>query len=226
VKTDLEIQKDVMEELKWTPLLNSTEIGVAVKNGIVTLTGTVDSYIKKVNAENAAKKVAGVHAIAENIEVEITSPGKKTDAEIAAAILHALKWHSIVPDEKIKIKVEDGWVTMDGEVEWEYQKTSTRNAVTNLLSVRGITDNINVAPKTLISFTADKVRSSIIKALHRRASRDADKITIETIGSKVLLGGTVHSLAEKEDAVAAAWSIPGVFWVENNIELESEVFVF
>jgi osmotically-inducible protein OsmY len=226
VKTDQEIQKDVMEELKWTPLLNSTEIGVAVKNGIVTLTGTVDSYIKKVNAENAAKKVAGVNAVAENIHVKITSPGKKTDTEIAGAILHALKWHSIVPDEKIKIKVEDGWVTMDGEVEWEYQKTSTCNAVTNLLSVRGITDNINVAPKTLISFTADKVRSSIIKALHRRASRDADKITIETIGSKVLLGGTVHSLAEKEDAVAAAWSIPGVFWVENNIEMESEVFVF
>ena len=128
MKTDIEIQKDVMEELEWTPLLNSSEIGVAVQNGIVTLTGTVDSYLKKVNVENAAKKVTGVNAVAENIQVKIADLGKKTDTEIAGAVLQALKWHSVVPEKRLTIKVEDGWVTMEGEVEWEYQRVQAKSA--------------------------------------------------------------------------------------------------
>jgi len=226
MKTDIEIQKDVLEELKWVPLLNATEIGVAVKNGIVTLSGMVDTYSKKVSAENAAKKVSGVTAVAENIQVKISALGKKTDTEIAEAVLHALKWNSAVPEEKIKIKVEDGWVTMDGEIEWEYQKTSAKNAVSNLMGVRGITDHMKVTPKVALSFSADKVKSSIIKALHRRASRDAEKINIETVGNKVILSGVVRTWAERDDACTAAWSIPGVFWVENNIEIEAEVYSF
>ena len=226
MKTDLEIQHDVIDELKWVPLLHASEIGVAVKNGIVTLTGTVDTYTKKYSAENAAKKVSGVKAVAEEIEVKISSLGKRNDTEIAEAVLNALKWHSSVPHDKLKVKVEDGMVTLDGEVEWEYQKTSARNSVINLLGVRGINNFIKVTPKIIVTLTEDKVRSNIIKALHRRAARDAEKIHIETEGNKITLSGTVHTSAEKYDAANAAWSIPGVVWVENHIDIEADVYAY
>ncbi|HEY5392708.1 MAG TPA: BON domain-containing protein, partial [Hanamia sp.] len=132
MKTDYQIQEDVMEELKWQPFLNASEIGVAVKNGIVTLSGHVDSYSKKLAAENAAKKVAGVKAVAEEIEVGISPSYNKTDAEIAEAVLNALKWHTAVQEDKIKIKVEDGYVKLEGEVEWEYQRTMAKTAIENL----------------------------------------------------------------------------------------------
>lgn len=220
MKTDVEIQKDVMEEFKWAPLLNASEIGVAVKNGVVTLSGNVDTYSKKIAAENAARKVAGVKAIAEDILVKVSPYEKRTDSEIAEAVLHALKWNSVVPEEKIKVRVEDGLVTLDGEVEWDYQRTSAGNAVTNLFGVRGISNYIKVSPRIVFSLSPDKVRSNIVKALHRRASQDAERIKIETAGNKITLSGTVHSHSEKEDAEHAAWSIPGVVWVENNIEIE------
>ena len=226
MKTDAEIQKDVIEELRWVPMLNSAEIGVGVKNGIVTLTGIVDSYSKKTGAERAAKNVDGVNAVAENILVKVPNGGKKTDAEIAEAVLHALKWDSAIPEKKIKIKVEDGWITLNGEVEWEYQKALAKGAIANLVGVQGITNLITVAPKMVLSFSPDMVKSNIIKALHRRASRDADNIKIETIDNRIILSGMVHSWAEREDAINAAWSIPGVFKVENNIEIESEILSY
>lgn len=139
MKTDLEIQNDVMEELQWTSLLNASEIGVAVKNGVVTLSGTVDNYRKKVAAEEAAKGVAGVKAVAEDIMVKVKDAWVKTDAEIAQAVLNALQWNSSVREEKIKVKVENGWVTLDGDAEWEFQRSSAKTAVRNLLGVRGIT---------------------------------------------------------------------------------------
>src|SRR5688500_9478028 len=138
MKTDSEIQKDVMDELNWEPLLSATEIGVAVKDGVVTLSGTVDTYTKKDEAEKAAKRVSGVIAVAEDIEVKPFSTSVKNDTEIARIIADSLKWHTAVQDEKIKIKVENGWVTMEGEVDWEYQRDAARNAIRNLTGIKGI----------------------------------------------------------------------------------------
>ncbi|WP_431200622.1 BON domain-containing protein [Mucilaginibacter sp. P25] len=147
MRTDNQIQKDVMDELKWQPFLNSSEIGVAVKNGIVTLSGNVDSFSKKLTAERAAKKVAGVKAIAEDIHIGVSPAYWRTDAEIAEAVLNALKWHSVVPDDKIKIKVEDGDVTLEGELEWEYQRVNAQTAIQYLSGVRSVFNRITIKPK-------------------------------------------------------------------------------
>lgn len=221
MKTDLEIQNDVMEELQWTSLLNASEIGVAVKNGVVTLSGTVDNYRKKVAAEEAAKGVAGVKAVAEDIMVKVKDAWVKTDAEIAQAVLNALQWNSSVREEKIKVKVENGWVTLDGDAEWEFQRSSAKTAVRNLLGVRGITNNIKVRP----SVDVVDVRQKIISALHRSASIDAQKIDFEVDGRTVILKGKVRSNAEKNDAENAVWNAPGVSQVENNLEIDPDVFV-
>lgn len=221
MKTDVEIQSDVMEELQWTSLLNACEIGVAVKNGVVTLSGTVDSYRKKVAAEEAAKGVAGVKAVAEDIEVKVKDAWIKNDAELAEAVLNALKWNSSVREEKIKVKVENGWVTLEGEAEWEFQRSSAKTAVRNLLGVRGITNNIKVNP----SVDAVDVRRKINAALHRSASLDAQKIDLEVAGRTVILRGKVRSYAEKNDAENAVWNAPGVSQVENKLEIDPDIFV-
>lgn len=216
MKSDLQIQKDVIEELRWEPFLNSSEIGVAVKNGIVTLSGQVDSYSKKLIAEKAAKKVAGVKAVAEDIQVGIMPASGRTDTEIAEAVLNALKWHSAVMDEKIKIKVEDGNVKLEGEVEWDYQRTSIRSSIINLVGVRSVVNLINVRPKIAPSEIQQKIKA----AFQRSATIDAEKITAEVFGTKVILRGHVRSFAEKEDAETAAWNAPGVTSIESNLEIE------
>src|ERR1017187_4881712 len=142
MKTDSEIQKDVMEELKWEPLLTATEIGVAVKNSVVTLTGTVDTYAKKEEAENAAKRVTGVKAVAEDIQVKPFNSFVKNDTEIATMIADSMKWHSAVQEDKIKVKVESGWVTLEGNVDWEFQKDAAKNSIKNLGGVKGISNFI------------------------------------------------------------------------------------
>lgn len=222
MKTDAEIQKDVMEELRWEPLLNASEIGVAVKNGIVTLSGTVDTYGKKVAAEDAAKSVAGVKAVAEDIEVRLSSFGTRNDTEIAQAVMNALKWHSAVQEDKIKVKVENGWVTLEGEVEWEFQKSAARTMVENLTGVVGIINNIKIQP----SVVATDVKRKINAAFHRSATVDSEKINLEVAGSKVILKGKVRSYAEKKDAENAAWLAPGVDRVENKLEIDTEVFAY
>jgi osmotically-inducible protein OsmY len=217
MKSDSQIQKDVMEQLKWEPFLNASEIGVAVKNGVVTLSGNVDSYSKKVAAENAAKKVAGVKAIAEDIEIGVSPAYSKSDTEIAEAVLSALKWHSAVQEEKIKLKVENGNVRLDGEVEWDYQRTSVRSAIEHLAGVRSVINLIVVKPKVKPTDIQQKISS----AFHRSATIDAGKITAEVTGTKVTLRGKVRSFAEKQDAENAAWNAPGVTIVESGLEMET-----
>lgn len=219
MKSDYELQQDVMDELRWQPQLTSANIGVAVKNGIVTLSGIVDSYAQKLAAENAARKVFGVKAIAEDIQIGVSPAYKKTDAEVAESVVNALKWHVSVPDEKIKAKVEDGVVTLEGEVEWEFQRTAARNAVSGLLGVRLVTNLIKLKPRLS---TAD-INRKIGAALHRSATVDSQKIKVEVSGSRIILRGTVRSHAEKEDAESAAWCAPGVTAVESFLVVEPQL---
>ena len=216
MKTDSQIQKDVMAQLKWEPFLNASEIGVAVKNGIVTLSGQVDSYLKKIAVEDAAKKISGVKAIAEDIQIGVSPANKKTDTEIAEAVVNALKWHTAVQEDKIKIKVENGLVRLEGEVEWEYQKTNAKSAVANLTGVLGVINLIVVKPKIVSS----AIEKRINEAFHRSATIDSSKITADVSGTKITLRGKVRSYTEKEDAENAAWNAPGVTNVTNNLEIE------
>jgi osmotically-inducible protein OsmY len=222
MKTDQEIQNDVMDELKWEPFLTASEIGVAVKNGIVTLSGTVDRYAKKIAAETAAKKVNGVKAVAEDIEVKLGTSSKKNDTEIAEAAIIALKWHSAMQENKINISVENGWVTLEGDVDWEFQRNSAKYMVENLIGVVGITNNIKI--KTVVAST--DVKRKIASAFHRSATVDSEKINITLEGPKVILSGKVRSFAEKKDAENAAWLAPGVNSIENKLEIDSEVLTY
>src|SRR5688572_6431431 len=173
MKSDSKLQYDVMEELRWTPFLNSSTIGVSVKNGVVTLSGQVDSYYKKSLAEKAARRIAGVKAVAEDIQVGISPADRKSDSEIAEAVLNALKWHSAVQNERIKIKVEDGNVRLEGEVEWEYERSNAKNAIEDLTGVRSVTNLITVRPK----ITPSDIQQKINDAFRRSATIDAGKIT-------------------------------------------------
>lgn len=222
MKTDIQIQKDVMDELKWQPFLHSSEIGVAVKNGIVTLSGIVDSFSKKLSAERAAKKVAGVKAIAEDIQIGVSPAYWRTDAEIAEAVVQALKWHSAVPDGQLKIKVEEGNVTLEGEVEWEYQRGNAKSAIQYLSGVKSVFNLITVKPK----LTPFELEQKISTAFRRKASVDASKITVSTIGDKVILTGKVRSAAESDDAEDVAWEAPGVRHVENKLTVEEPELVY
>lgn len=218
MKTDAEIQHDVQDELKWEPYLQASQIGVAVNHGIVTLSGEVDSYSKKLRAEEAAKRVSGVAAVVQEIDVKLSAFGKRTDSDIAEAALNALKWNTIVPHEKLQVKVENGWITLDGETEWEFEKTAARRAVEHLSGVKGVTNRMTVAPKTSSSEIKQKIHAAFI----RSAAVDSEKVHVETIGNRVVLKGTVRSLAEKEEAENAAWLAPGVNSVENKIQVASE----
>ena len=222
MKSDFQIQKDVMDELKWDPFISISEIGVSVKNGVVTLSGHVDTYSKKLAAEKAAKKVAGVKAVAEDLTVGISPSYRKTDSEIAEAVISALKWHSAVQDEKIKITVEDCTVKLEGEVDWEYQRNNVKTAVENITGVRSVLDLIMVKPR----ITPTDIQQKISAAFHRSATLDSGKITAEIIGSKVIIHGKVRSFMEKEDAERAVWNAPGVTSVESKIQIEVPEYAF
>jgi len=222
MKTDAQIQKDVMDQLKWEPFLNAAEIGVSVKNGIVTLSGQVDSYNKKMAAEKAAKKVRGVKAVAEDIRVGISNTDLKSDSEIAEAVVNALTWNTAINEDKIKIKVEDGFVTLTGEVDQAYQRTIVTNAIDHLKGVVMVFNLITVTPKPL----AENVKQKITDAFARHASIDAAKIKIEIVGNTVKLTGTVRTFAESEDAEAAAWAASGVNAVDNKLEIDEEEFAY
>lgn len=222
MKSDIEIQKDVIEQLKWEPFLNAAQIGVSVKNGIVTLSGQVDTYSKKMLAEKAAKKVAGVKAIAEDIQVGISPSYKRSDAEIAEAVVNALKWHTMIPEDKIKVSVEEGNVKLEGDVEWEYQRSQAKTTVENLMGVRFVTNLIAVKPK----ITPYELQQKITASFQRSANIDAGKVSVDVTGSKVTLRGKVRSFAEKEDAENAVWAAPGIVSVENKLLIEEPEYAF
>lgn len=217
MKTNAGLQKDVQDALKWEPLLNSAEIGVIVQNGIVTLTGKVDSYAKKLQAEHAAKKVLGVKVLVEDIEVKLPDPRTKSDVEIANEIIAAFASNSFIPQEKINVKVENGWVDLDGEVSWGYLSDITENAVKYLPGVKGIYNNIIINPE--IKETIEK--NDIEKALER-SSIDSSEITVSVSGKTVTLSGNVHTWHQKEEASKVVWKTPGIENVKNQITVDYE----
>ncbi|WP_281542233.1 BON domain-containing protein [Maribacter aestuarii] len=216
MKTDVEIKDDVLDELAWQPNIDETEIGVIVENGIVTLSGVVNNFSKKIAAEKAVKSVEGVKAIASDIEVKYGNDFKKTDKEIAKAVVEALEWNSSVPEENLSVKVEDGWVYLSGEVKWSYQKNAAKRAVEKLLGVRSVINNISIKQDV----KPTEVKERIEKAFERAAEIDAKNITVLTDGHTVTLKGKVHSIKEKEDAETAAYRAPGVFNVKNELKVQ------
>ncbi|MEY4629079.1 MAG: hypothetical protein RLZZ595_1405 [Bacteroidota bacterium] len=213
MKTDLQIQSDVQSQLKWEPQLNASEIGVSVKHGVVTLFGIVDTFPKKLAAERVAKSILGVKAVAVDLQVGISPVNRKTDTEIAEACINALKWDSAVPDDKIKVKVENGFVILDGTVEWSYQRIAAKKALANISGLKGIENLITVKQKPSSLDIKKQIRDSFI----RTAGQEADRVKVEVLGDRVILSGTVVSLQEKEEAENTAWSTAGVNEVENKI---------
>jgi osmotically-inducible protein OsmY len=212
MKTNEILQKDVQDAIKWEPLLHAAEIGVIVKDGVVTLTGTVDSYAKKIEAEQATKMVFGVKAV---VEIKYGNYGKKTDEDIAKEIINAFRWNWSIPDEKIKVKVEHGWVTLTGIVNWNYQKEASNDALKNLLGIVGISNNIRIQ-----SESKDRIeKSSIENALARNWSIDGATIAVKVKDNDVTLSGSVTSYYQKDEAERIAWNAPGITSVSNELEL-------
>jgi osmotically-inducible protein OsmY len=215
MKTDKELRRDVTDELEWEPSVDAARIGVAAHDGVVTLTGNAKSYTQKLAAERIAKRVHGVRAIANDIEVELPGTAQRTDSDIAQAAADALNWSHSVPEGPIKVAVSKGWITLEGEVRWRHQKDAAFEAVHHLVGVKGITNLITLKLRA----SASEVKSRIEAAFKRSAELDAEAIRVETSSGKVTLRGDVHSWSEREEAERTAWTLPGVAQVENLITI-------
>lgn len=212
------LQHDVLTELEWDPSIDAGKIGVSVESGVVTLTGHVRSYSEKSAAERIAKRVKGVDAMANDIEVKLDIEGQRDDTDIAKAALDALRWNVALPRDKVKVMVTNGgWVTLEGEVDWDYQRRAAFDAVRSLRGVRVVNNNIAVIPKVKAADVKDKIEA----ALRRNAEIDSKKISVETSDGRVTLRGSVRSWVEREDAVSAAWAAPGVRKVVDELKVRA-----
>jgi osmotically-inducible protein OsmY len=213
MNTNIELQRDVLDELLYEPSVDPAEIGITAKDGIVTLSGKVNSYAEKWSAVRAAERVGRVRAVVDEITVELPSKYQRTDEDIAHAVLNTLKWDVLVPEERIKIHVENGWIILKGTVDYKHQQIAVENAIRNLAGVKRITNHIKVAPVT----TPSEVKTKIENAMRRAAEVDVQKIHVDVRGAKVILRGKVRSWAERNEAERAAWSAPGVTEVDDGL---------
>jgi osmotically-inducible protein OsmY len=218
-RTDDEIQRDITEELKYDPTFQGDDIAVSVRDGVVTLAGYTKSYMDKWQAERVVSRIKGVRAVANDLEVRLASSSERPDPEIARAAIDALKWNVSVPADRIKVKVEKGWVTLEGEVDWYFQKEAAERAVRPITGVKGVTNLVTVRVRP----AASDVKKKITDALERGAEFDAGRITVEVSGNKAILRGTVRSFAERRDAERAAYNAPGVTEVENHLLVDPNV---
>lgn len=217
MKTDTQLRDDIQAELTWAPDVKSSDIGVIVKDGVVTLTGHLSSYAEKYAVERAAQRVYGVKALAIELTVKLPFDNQRTDADIAQAAERALEWNVLVPDGKIHPMVEKGWLSLNGEVEWEYQRNAAEVAVRDLMGVTGVSNLVKVKPRV----SPADVEKKIHEALSRQADREARKLSISVDGSHVTLRGTVHSWTERDAVQGAAWSTPGVTVVVNDLLVDA-----